>query len=218
MFKIIGADQKEYGPISVAQIRQWITDGRLNAQTQAQREGSGDWQPLSTFDEFADIFNPGASASSPAYASAPMAAPASAPMNPASLDIALRAIKGPAIALIVVASIGIAYYLFSGLFVLVSGGPMVHQQMPANMPPELRAFFEGARGPMAGFLNLVFAAVNGFILFGAIKMMRLQSYGLAIATCIVAMLPCGCCCILGLPFAIWALVVMNKPEVKSQFS
>jgi len=96
MFKIIGADQKEYGPISVAQIRQWITDGRLNAQTQAQREGSGDWQPLSTFDEFADIFNPGASTSSPAYASAPMAAPASAPMNPASLDIALRAIKGPA--------------------------------------------------------------------------------------------------------------------------
>ena len=215
MFKIIGADQKEYGPISVEQIRQWITDGRLNANTPAQREG-GDWQLLSAFEEFTDLFNAGAASPSAAHAPAPMAAPAS--MDPASREMALRAIKGPAIALIVVASIGIAYYLFNGLFVLMFGGPMVHQQMPANVPPQLRAFFEGARGPMAGFISLIIAAINGFILFGAIKMMRLQGYGLAIATCIVAMLPCGCCCILGLPFAIWALVVMNKPEVKSQFS
>src|SRR6185503_1522504 len=56
MFKIIGADQKEYGPVSTAQIRQWITDGRLNAATRAQREGTTDWQPLSAFEEFADLF------------------------------------------------------------------------------------------------------------------------------------------------------------------
>ena len=26
------------------------------------------------------------------------------------------------------------------------------------------------------------------------------------------------CCLLGVPFGIWALVVLNKPEVKAQFT
>jgi hypothetical protein len=47
--------------------------------------------------------------------------------------------------------------------------------------------------------------------------LRLQYFGLVMAAVIVAMLPCQCCCLLGLPFGIWALVVLNKPEVKSQF-
>jgi hypothetical protein len=81
----------------------------------------------------------------------------------------------------------------------------------------LKAFIEGAQGPLAGAVNLLIAALNGFVLFGAIKMLRLQSHGLAMAASIVAMLPCQCCCLLGLPFGIWALVVLNKPEVKSQF-
>jgi len=37
------------------------------------------------------------------------------------------------------------------------------------------------------------------------------------AGAVVAMLPCQCCCLLGLPAGIWALVVLNKPEVNSQF-
>ena len=76
---------------------------------------------------------------------------------------------------------------------------------------------EKMQGPMAGVIKLVIAALNAFVLFGAIKLMRLQSYGLAMAACIVAMLPCQCCCLFGLPFGIWALVVLSKPEVKSAF-
>jgi len=56
MYKIIGADQKEYGPITADQVRFWITEGRANANTQARAEGSANWQPLSAFPEFADIF------------------------------------------------------------------------------------------------------------------------------------------------------------------
>jgi hypothetical protein len=218
MFKIIGADQKEYGPISVAQIRQWISDGRLNAQTQAQREGSGDWQPLATFDEFADIFNPSASTSSPAYAPAPMAAPASAPMDPASREMALRDIKGPAIALIVIASIGVALYLLSVLLHLMG----FHRELPPNIPPEWRPMLErmlqSNQGTSGMLLALMSLAVNGFVLLGALKMLRLESHSLAFAACIVALLPCSCCCFFGIPFGIWGLIVMNKPEVKSQFS
>ena len=52
MYKIVGADQKEYGPISEDQLRQWIVEGRANGQTIA-RLGDGPWKPLSTFPEFA---------------------------------------------------------------------------------------------------------------------------------------------------------------------
>jgi uncharacterized membrane protein len=53
MYKIIGADQKEYGPINADQMRQWIAEGRVGVQTSVQAEG-GEWRPLQTFPEFAD--------------------------------------------------------------------------------------------------------------------------------------------------------------------
>lgn len=55
MYRIIGADQKEYGPISAEQLRQWIQEGRANAQTQVRAETETDWKPLSALPEFADI-------------------------------------------------------------------------------------------------------------------------------------------------------------------
>lgn len=53
MYKIIGVDGKEYGPISAEQVRQWIAQGRVNAQTKAQLEGSNEWKSLSELSEFA---------------------------------------------------------------------------------------------------------------------------------------------------------------------
>jgi hypothetical protein len=62
MYKIIGADGKEYGPVAADQVRQWIAEGRANAQTQAQAEGATDWKPLSAFAEFAAALGPVAGA------------------------------------------------------------------------------------------------------------------------------------------------------------
>lgn len=53
MYKIIGADGKEYGPVSAEVVREWIAAHRANAQTRAQAEGSPDWRPLGEFPEFA---------------------------------------------------------------------------------------------------------------------------------------------------------------------
>lgn len=53
MFKIIGADGQQYGPVSAEQLRQWIVEGRANAQTLVQVEGSADWKPLGQYPEFA---------------------------------------------------------------------------------------------------------------------------------------------------------------------
>jgi hypothetical protein len=52
MYYLIGADQKEYGPVAADEVRAWIAEGRANGQTLARLEG-GPWKPLSTFPEFA---------------------------------------------------------------------------------------------------------------------------------------------------------------------
>ncbi len=53
MYKIIGADGQQYGPVSAEQIRRWIAENRVNAQTLIQAEGAQEWKPLSLFPEFA---------------------------------------------------------------------------------------------------------------------------------------------------------------------
>lgn len=52
MYKILGSDQKEYGPISSEQLREWIVQRRANGQTQVLPEGATQWQTLSTLPEF----------------------------------------------------------------------------------------------------------------------------------------------------------------------
>jgi hypothetical protein len=58
MYKIIGADKKEYGPVTAEQLRQWIAEGRADGQTHVCAEGSTDWRPLSAFAEFAAALGP----------------------------------------------------------------------------------------------------------------------------------------------------------------
>lgn len=52
MYKIQGADQKEYGPVAAEVIRDWIRQGRVTARTLVQSEGVSEWKPLSDFIEF----------------------------------------------------------------------------------------------------------------------------------------------------------------------
>lgn len=56
MFTIIGADGKEYGPVSADKLREWIASGRANAQTQCRRDGEAAWSTLGSLPEFADAF------------------------------------------------------------------------------------------------------------------------------------------------------------------
>ena len=60
MYKIIGADGREYGPVTAEQLRQWITEGRANAQTRVQAEGMNEWKPLSAFVELIPTSAPAA--------------------------------------------------------------------------------------------------------------------------------------------------------------
>lgn len=55
MYKIIGADQKEYGPVAADQLRQWIAEGRVNSRTKVRVEGSDEWKLLADVPEFAEV-------------------------------------------------------------------------------------------------------------------------------------------------------------------
>jgi prepilin-type processing-associated H-X9-DG protein len=56
MYKVIGADNIEYGPVSAEKIREWVREGRANAQTRVRLDGAADWQVLSACKEFNSLF------------------------------------------------------------------------------------------------------------------------------------------------------------------
>ena len=74
MYRIIGGDQKEYGPVSAEEMHRWITQRRLHAGSLVQAQGNPDWKPLSLFPEF--------SAALTALAPAPFSTPAGSVLTP----------------------------------------------------------------------------------------------------------------------------------------
>ena len=62
MYFLIGGDGKEYGPKSAGEVREWIAEGRLNAQAQIMPQGEEEWVKLGSLSEFAADLNPQAAA------------------------------------------------------------------------------------------------------------------------------------------------------------
>jgi hypothetical protein len=90
--------------------------------------------------------------------------------------------------------------------------------IPANSQIQLPAWVNMLSGTIGVVLSIIGILMCGVILLGGMKMKKLESYGLAMTTSIIAMIPClSPCCLIGLPIGIWALVVLSKPEVKSAF-
>lgn len=52
MYRIIGADGREYGPITAGQLRQWISEGRAISTTPVHVEGASEWKTLGALPEF----------------------------------------------------------------------------------------------------------------------------------------------------------------------
>ncbi|HEX3799129.1 MAG TPA: DUF4339 domain-containing protein [Verrucomicrobiae bacterium] len=232
MYKIIGANQVEYGPVTAEQLRQWISEGRVNAQTQAQAIGETNWRPISTFPEFATSF-PG-NATPPPLSSSPPVPPLSTPPSPPSFGaglpndagraVALSEVSGPAIGLMVTAILG-AFAALCRIFANAVGFPMNgfnNFNNFNNMPPEAQQWMrmmQSTSGTVGIFFSILGIAIAIFIFFGALKMKKLENHTFCVIASIIAMIPCisPCCCV-GLPLGIWALVVLNKSEVRAYFS
>lgn len=210
MYKIIGVDQSEYGPVTADQVRQWIAEGRVNAQTLAQAEGETGWRPVSSFPEFAP------SLTRPPVASLPGAG--AAVSDEAGRARALQMVAGPAIGLIIVGALGIFLSLLSVVMNLANSGenPLLNGAAGNPQVAQILQTFSGTVGILA---DVVEGLAWVGVLLGALKLRNLKNFGFCMAASIIAMIPCLCpCCVAGLPIGIWALVVMNKPEVKPFFT
>lgn len=122
----------------------------------------------------------------------------------------------PAIFLIIFSSLSLIGGLFQlGVTILDLAGVFpAAGQAPAESQAE-------AVGRLVGRLagSLAVLCTNGAIVAGAISMLRLKNHSSARLGAIIGMIPlCTGCIILGIPFAIWAFVLLNRPEVKRTFS
>jgi hypothetical protein len=118
-------------------------------------------------------------------------------------------VNGPATGLIVVAVLGFivqAMSFFWNVFGMSFRGMGNDQMM---------TMFTGTIGIV---FNLIGVAIGVLILFGAMKMKKLESHSWGMASSILALVPCiSPCCLVGLPVGIWALVVLSDADVKAAF-
>lgn len=146
-------------------------------------------------------------------------------------DKALRdAVNIPGYLLMGTGALVVLFWLLNLLSSVVGAGAG-----PQELPPEfyndpnLQRYRELAEqllsiqseGPsVVGILySLLGVGLGGLIAFGGLQMTKFRMYGVAIAASIVAMVPCFscCCCAIGVPVGIWALVVLSRQEVKAAF-
>jgi hypothetical protein len=226
MYKIIGANNTEYGPISADQIRQWITEGRINAQTSAQAVGDTAWKPISSFPEFASHF-PSTIHASPSSGAPSGAPPPAAPIPPLGgpgsggdgRQQALNQVSGPAIGLIITGALTICFSAFLVLAQIFGLAAHAFDNM-ANQNPQFAQMLQASSGAMGILFALLRMVLGGFVIYGGIKMKSLEQHGVVMAAAILSVIPCcllGPCCCISIPLGIWALIVSNKPEVKSYF-
>jgi len=140
-----------------------------------------------------------------------------------------EAVNVPAILIMVMAGIGVLTTLIG----LIARNPEQVQESMSQLDKVIndpnmagmRSFFQALKS-MSEFsvkygvvLNLVSLVIDGVMLYGAFQMRQLKSWGLALAAAILVMLPLGgCCCALGLPVGIWAVVVLMRADVKADFT
>jgi phage FluMu protein Com len=127
---------------------------------------------------------------------------------------AAQRVSGPATALMVTAALGILAHVYGILYALIAVGIGIGATMTVRLWPF--PMMVDRRGMAAcEVFGLVMAVI---VLIGAVKMKNLENYSFAIASAIIAIVPCTSqCCLLGVPFGIWALVVLNDSSVKAAF-
>ena len=158
----------------------------------------------------------GGGSSGSTLSSAPMSSNPYASPTPTAKPIgrsrAKSKVMGPAIGMIVYGCLALIGGIIGIVNQLINGPGLPAAQNQAEAAGQ-------QIGYVVGFFlgGICVLAIFGFIIAGAIRMLNLKNYGLAMTACILSLLPCSLCCIIGLPFGIWGLVVLNDEHVKRAF-
>lgn len=162
------------------------------AERQSPAPGPSPFGPVATSNPFAEKPAPSNPYAAPSYTGG---------YQPFAVQegYARAKVQGPAVALMVVYGLGAAMmgFVLVMFLVLMATGEQIEWE---------------------GLLQFVITfPLCAFVVYGANKMRQLESYNQALAAAICAMLPCTGCCLLGLPFGIWAIFALQDPHVKAAF-
>jgi phage FluMu protein Com len=129
--------------------------------------------------------------------------------DPGETVTARDRVSGAATGLMIAGTVGVVLNLASVVAFTIFGG------LNFNFFDVGGWFFN----PIAHFMSAVVGLfVCGIIIFGGMKMRELENYPLVLTAAILATVPCiGACCLLEVPFGIWALIVLSDKEVSQAF-
>ena len=124
-------------------------------------------------------------------------------------------IRGPATAMLVVSCIAVTLGAIALVFDigLIVGGFVgrLQELNESPIPKQTQLTIRIVWG-------IALLIASSFVLYGAIQMRNLRSYGIARMAAVVCMIPLlGPCCIAGIPFGIWAFLALGKPGVRAAF-
>jgi hypothetical protein len=123
-------------------------------------------------------------------------------------------IKAPAVALIVVGSLGVVMSIVNVAIAVTAPPPVIDP----NDPPFIQGLRRGQVGPVAITIQSGFIVYNSVIIAGAVQMLRFRTWALGLVASIMAMINIGtCCCVIGLPIGIWSLIILLQQDVKKAF-
>ena len=127
-----------------------------------------------------------------------------------------RQVRGPAIGLLITGILNwvlMPFIVMFGLPALSRTGGMGPPQVPLGHAELMGVGL--SKLAVLGLVAIPFILCS-FLIYAALKMIRLEAYGFSIAAAIVAMLvtPGNCA---GFPLGIWALVVLTRRDVREAF-
>lgn len=127
-----------------------------------------------------------------------------------------RRVIGPAVGMIVGATATLLLAVVYLAWILSIGADGFAKELAREVPnanaEELRATYV-VTVALFGMMTILPLG----IMIGAVSMLRLKWYPIALGGTILALLPCGPCCILSLPFGLWGLMVISDITVRSAF-
>lgn len=119
----------------------------------------------------------------------------------------------PAIFLCIVGGLGMLMSIAAIVLTIALHDPLA-QADPNHPLADLQVFV----GPDAAALQMIFIFVNLTIIIGAVQMMRIKIRAMGFIASVLAIVNMGnFCCLLGIPAAIWSIIILLQTDVTKAF-